>query len=519
MAGPDNLRTRRSALTFGSGLLMTAVTIAVAFVSTPLLLRWLGAERFGAVRALSDWLGHLTLLELGLAGAIGPVLAHALAQADRTQLARAFSAGVRAFTLVAALALVAGAVVAFFIPALVPVHPGLRLDLRFAALIGLVGLALYPMLPFRVLAEAGQRGYAVHGYALAQSLVATSLALVLAWRGFGITGQLAALVTGQAVFAALCAVDGLRRLSVLRTARWSDGAGGEAERRLWQLNLPTLFTSFAGRIGLFTDNTVVALMLGPGQVAPLFLTQRLLALAGQQLLGLGNASWAALAELHALGRHEDFRARLLDLTRLVSGLAVAMLGPIAAWNHHFVARWVGAPAYAGDTVTLLAAVNGWMMALLSLWGWCFGGTGLIRALVPPALASGTLNLGLSIAATRLVGLPGPLWGTLLGLGATSLWMVPLLLRRHFGISVGALTRAVLTPVAWGAPLTAALWWLARAHEPPAGWLGLGAEMGGGMVILLGLWWFFALTEAERETFRERLRFAMRGDDRGARGEE
>lgn len=509
MTGPDNLRTRRSALTFGSGLLMTAVTIAVAFVSTPLLLRWLGTERFGAVRALGDWLGHLTLLELGLAGAIGPVVAHALAQADRTQLVRAFAAGVRAFTLVAVLALVAGALVAFFIPALVPVHPGLRLDLRFAALIGLVGLGLYPMLPFRVLAEAGQRGYAVHGYALAQSLVATSLALVLAWRGFGITGQLAALVTGQAVFAALCAVDGLRRHAVLRTARWADGADSEAERRLWRLNLPTLLTSFAGRIGLFTDNTVVALMLGPGQVAPLFLTQRLMALAGQQVLGLGNASWAALAELHALGRHEDFRARLLDLTRLVSGLAVAMLGPIAAWNHHFVARWVGAPNYAGDTVSLLAAVNGWMMALLSLWGWCFGGTGLMRALVPPALASGTLNLGLSIAATRLVGLPGPLWGTLLGLGATSLWMVPLLLRRHFGVPVGALARAVLTPVAWGAPVTAALWWLARAHEPPAGWLGLGAEMAGGVIVLLTLWWFLALTEAERDGFRERLRFALR----------
>lgn len=509
MPGPDNLRTRRSALTFGAGLLMTAVTIAVAFVSTPLLLRWLGPDRFGAVRALADWLGHLTLLELGLAGALGPVLAHALAQPDRSELGRAFSAGVRAFTLVALLAFAAGALVGWFIPTLVPVPEGLVVDLRFATLIGLAALALYPLLPFRVVAEAGQRGYAVHGYALAQSLAATTLALFLAWRGFGITGQLAALVTGQALFAALCALGALRRHPELRTVRWTDGARSEAENRLWRLNLPTLLTSFAGRVGLFTDNTVVALMLGPAQVAPLFLTQRLIALAGQQVLGLGNASWAALAELYALGRHDDFRARLLDLTRLVSGLAVALLVPIAAWNPHFIARWVGEASYAGDSVSLLAAVNGWILALLSLWGWCFSGTGLMGALVPPALASAALNLGLSIAATRLVGLPGPLWGTLLGLTATSLWMVPLLLRRHFGLPVRALARAALTPIAWGAPVGALLWWLARAHRPPGGWLGLGAEMAGAVALLLALWWFFALTDAERQEFRRRVRFAFR----------
>ncbi len=454
------------------------------------------------MRTLSDWFGHLTLLELGLAGALGPVLAWALAQPDRAGLREAMAAGFRAFGLVAALALAAGALLVAFAPRLVPVDPGLAADLRLACLMGVAGLLVYPLYPLRILLEAEQRGYAATGYGVAQGLLITALALLFARIGWGITGQFIALTGGLVLFFALVALDAGRRHPALRALHWAEGRGGESARKLWRLNTPTLLTGLAGRVGLLTDNTVVALVLGPAAVAPLFLTQRLIGVAAGQLLNVGNASWAALAELHALGRRDTFNARLLDLTRLVSGLAVAALVPIAAYNHHFVVRWVGTAGFAGDAVSALAAVNGWMLALLSLWGWCFSGTGQVRTLVPSALASAAVNLAASVILTRAIGVAGPLVGTAIGLGGTSLWMVPLYLRRAFGIPVSALARAALGPLAWGAPAALALRWLARTHQP-AGWIALGAEMAGGALVLLAVWWRLALTEAERGEFRER----------------
>ena len=142
---------------------------------------------------------------------------------------------------------------------------------------------------------------------------------------------------------------------------------------------------------------VIALVLGPSAVMPLFLTQRLPQLAQVQLQGVGNASWAALGELHALGRHYVFNARLVELTRLLAALSLAALVPIAAYNHAFVNLWVGGANYGGSPVTALAAVNAFLLALVTLWGWCFSGTGQIAVLVPMMMLSAVLNLALSVA--------------------------------------------------------------------------------------------------------------------------
>lgn len=510
-ARPDspNLRTRRSALTFLSGAAFTAITIALGFVTTPLLLRWLGAERFGAVRAVSDWLSHLSILEIGLGGALAPLLALALGRSDLAAARRLMVEGIRAFVWVAVATVMTGLLIALVIPYLVPVQPSLARDLRIACLVGLIGLALYPFFPYRVLAEGSQRGYAVNLILLAQSLTITGLALWLAWSGRGITGQLVAIAAGSVVFSVLVTRDGARRFPGLLGAAAKEPRHDEARREIRGLNRPTVLFNLAGRVGLLTDNIVLALILGPARVVPLFLTQRLIVLAQGQLQGIGNASWAALAELHALGRRDVFSARLIELTRLVAALSVVGLVPIAAYNHHFVVKWVGTASFGGDAITILAAVNGYLLALVSLWGWCFSGTGRVAAIVPIMLASAALNLGLSVLATFWLGISGPLVGTLVGLTATAVWYLPLALERAFGTSPLALARAALTPVLWCAPAAAGIVWVARTHTP-RGWVGLAAEMAAAALVLLVYWWFVVLHAEERAHLAERVRIARRG---------
>src|SRR5437868_2451920 len=166
-------RTRRSFWSYLSSVAFSLVTMAVAIVSTPLLLAWLGAERFGAYRAASDWGGYLSLLELGLGNALLPLLAWSLARSDKDGLRATVAAGIRAYSWMALAMLAGGIALGLILPWLVPVSAAVVSDLRRGYWIGLLAILLVPVSPFRLLAEAAQKAYVVNGLLILQSLLIT----------------------------------------------------------------------------------------------------------------------------------------------------------------------------------------------------------------------------------------------------------------------------------------------------------------------------------------------------------
>jgi hypothetical protein len=186
---------------------------------------------------------------------------------------------------------------------------------------------------------------------------------------------------------------------------------------------------------------------------------------------------------------------------------MASLVPVAAYNRHFIVLWIQADRYGGDWVTVLATVNALVMALVSLWGWVFSGTGHIFRLMPLLLASTALNVAVSIVATRNFGLPGPLLGTTVAIGGVMLWGLPWQLERVFGTSPGRLLRAAAVPIALGMPYAGLLWWIAAVHQP-WGWTGLASEMAlaGGLYLLLA--WWTVLDREHRAFWRDRARLAL-----------
>jgi O-antigen/teichoic acid export membrane protein len=278
--------------------------------------------------------------------------------------------------------------------------------------------------------------------------------------------------------------------------------GRAEDRRLWRLNWPTLLHSLGGRISLFTDNAVIALLLSPRLVTPFFLTQRLALLVQGQLQGIGNATWAGLAELHARGQRAAFNDRLIELTKLVALFGVAIMLPIAALTGSFVSLWVGSAQFAGESIALLAAVNGVLLAIFSLWGWVFTGTGRIGALVPLQLIGAAINLACSVAATILVGAPGPLLGTLVMYVGYTGWKLPLLLRSHFGTPLQSLAIAVMGPIALGVPYAIALH-VAEQRLSMDSWLALGTAAGASALAFLIIAWAAVLSGTERARWRER----------------
>jgi MATE family multidrug resistance protein len=497
------MRTRQSLLNFATMIVFTVVTMAVGLFASPWLEHWLGPKRFGACRVLTDCYGYLALMELGLGGALGPLLARAIGQGDDLALRRTVATGSRAYLRVSLLTVALGLALTPVVPWFVSGLPAADLgDLRLAWLAGSLSLVLMPL---RALAEARQRGYVVNLLLTGQSLLITGAALVLACSGWGITGQALAVVLGSWVFGLSLAVGALRREPGLLRSACATQADSLTARAIRGLGVPTLLLALSGRVGLMTDNLVVGGLLGAGTLTTLFFTQRLAALAQTVLQSVGNATWAALGELHARGERETLNRRLVELSGLVALLSASVLGPIVAYNRHFVALWMGPDfRYGGDAVIALAAVNAVLVAQTSLWMWCFSTTGQVRLVLAPALVSSAVNLAASILLTRPLGPVGPLAGTTLALSAVTVWYLPLLLLRVYGTDMSALAGAVLPPLAGGLLYVTALWWFARAHRPP-GWPGLAAEMSLAALGFLAVGGRLFVSADHRALWRARLR--------------
>jgi O-antigen/teichoic acid export membrane protein len=496
-------RTRNSAWSVAGRLLFTVVSMSGTLFATPWLLRWLGSERFGAHKVLMDWAGYLALFELGLGGALMASLAPHVARGDASAVRRLLTAGLHAYFRVTLAMLVGGIGLVVALPYIVSREALSPQELRAAGLISLLPVLLTPLLVFRSLAEARQRNYLFSLLMALQSVLTTGLWLAAARAGWGLIGQSLATAVAQVPALLILLRDGTRAYGAIWPAPPDPAAGKE----LRALSGPTFLHNLTDWIGLISGNVIIAWLLGPVAVAAFYLTQQPAALAQFQLRGLGNATWAGLAELHARGQGAVFRLRLLELTGAVSGLGAALLGPIAAYNHHFIRQWVGPAAYAGDAVTVIACVNAWFWPLYTLWGWPLLGTGHIGRWVPYAAAFPLVTVPVSILGTRALGLAGPLLGTLAGFLVVNSWALPRVLRRVFTLPPGTLWRAALTPLRWGLLYAAALWLVARTHTP-RGWPGLVIEMGAAVLGGLALWWTLSLDRDARIRWRYRLRSAL-----------
>jgi O-antigen/teichoic acid export membrane protein len=517
-----------------SGFLLIGVTALTGFLAPPWLLRWLGAERFGAYRALLDWTSYLALLEFGIGGALLGSLTPPLARGDATAVRNLLSMGVRAYLRVIPIMLLPGFGLAAAVPGIIHIRSVSVHELRFSTLILLIPILFSFLLVFRSLAEARQQNYFVNLLTSFQLILTTALWLVTARAGLGLPGQSLASAIGQILVLTILAWSGIRAYGLSSLGPWHRAAGGPsgnpifddfpdhkpfvsgadisqkalsrrtASELLHGLRWPTFIHSVTDRVGLISDNVIVAWILGASAVSPFYLTLQLPGAAQFLLRGLGNATWAGLVELEATEEKSKFQKTFLELTSTVSGLGLVLLAPIAAFNHHFVRLWVGPSGYAGNAVTVITCVNVWLWSIYGLWGWLLLGAGQIGRWVRYALAFTIVNLVISVVGTRTIGLVGPVLGTLAGFLLVTSWALPRVLSKVFQLSPARLWRTALKPWNWGVLYVAGLWVFAHM-QPRLGWFALLTEMTLAGLAGMALWWMVSLDQQGRTEWADRFR--------------
>ncbi len=409
-------RQRRALLTSLASLVTQSAKIFAVIISVPLTIAYLGTERYGLWLTISSFAAFLSFSDLGVGNGLLNAIANANGRNDRLAMRRAISSSVLLLTGVSI-----GLLILFWV--IYPYAPWQQVfNVSSAQAIAEAGPALAVFvtcflinMPFEAVhrvQEGLQEGYRSKLWQAGGSL-ASLLALVVTIRYQLGLPWLVLSFTGVPVV-----VTCLNNISVYGSRYpWLRPAWGFATRteakNLANVGFMFLLVQLSMAVAFASDNMVIAQILGPATVTQFGVPQRLFALLLMLVSVALSPLWPAYGE--ALSRNDVAWAKQ-TLARTVRS-SLSIVGPMALvvvlLGQWIIQVWVGpgvSPSWLlltgfGVWVVISSAGNAMAMFL--------NGAGKVRFQVVTATAMAVTNLMLSIHLTHLIGVPGPIWGSVI----------------------------------------------------------------------------------------------------------
>lgn len=352
---PGHERYRRASITASASLIQKTLTIAISFISVPLTVHYLGAERYGVWLTISSLLIWLSMTDFGLAGnALVNVLSEAHGKEDRRAAQEYTSSAVWALI---AIAVLLGVVTLASFPFIawssvfkvttIPPHElGVACALTLAFFIISVPLSVQYSIY-----SAYQDGFLSNVWGIAIN-VASLVALVVVSRFHGNLPQLVLALSGTRTVLALINVYYLffRRYRWLRPSptavRW------HCILRLFRVGSKYLVVQL-GALGIYQSQPmIITQILGPTQVMIFVVAQKIITLPADIIYLVTAPLIPAFGEAKARNDWKWIRGayRNATLASMVTGLPVILA--IALMAKPLIRVWAG-PAAVPDTSLIL----------------------------------------------------------------------------------------------------------------------------------------------------------------------
>ncbi len=489
--------------TLKKGAAATYVAHGAGFMANLLVVRWslglLGESRFGAWLTLSSAVAYLGVADLGLANALVNAAAAARAAGETARLRTVYATGV------AVLSLLGAAATALFMPVAgwAPVARWFSLDPTFApelrqALAVLVLLVAARLPGSAVLAvQSGiQELHRARLWQAVGSILQGGGAFLVVQLHGGMPGLAAAVAGGPLVAQLFAAAD----LRVRHTALRLDHAAVSLReaRSLARPGMALFLQQVSALVILNTDNLVIAARLGAASVPAYAIPFQIASWTSMVVTAAASSAWPVLADLHARGDREGLRALFVSLLRAAVAIAVGAGVVVVVFAEDLARLWLGAdtplawPVLWIMTIYALSYIEE-MVSVLVL-----NATGRAAEAVRMALVAATLNLALSLALARPLGVVGVGLGTLVAAVMTTGWFLFVRACRAVEAPVPAVLRLVLRGWLPAAIVLAPAALLIKRSAGVSGVPAVGAALGLGGAYVIAVW-FLALTPAERAT--------------------
>lgn len=436
------LLPRRFQRNVGSNYAMTATSIVVAVVMTPVLVHGLGKVEFGVWSLVGSLVWYLPLLEFGFGAATVKYVAESHARGEHERVRSTVATSFWILVVPAVIALLLAVALAALFPVLFDVSPGVERAAQILILVVALDLACaMPMDTFGNVLVGLQR-YDLLNATLVVVLIsqAVAWAIVLAAGGglvalgivtvaLSLAGQFSRLVLAHRLSPAVSVSPRFFDRSLIRPL-----AGLSA----W-FSVATWARVVIQRL----DVVVVGLVVGVTAAAVYAVGQKLALLAEQAILPLTRTFFPHSSELASRHSTRELGAAVQMGTRITLLVAGPLCLALAVFAEPAIRAWVGSGFDDAAIVVVFLAAATAVKALTQVAIQMLLGTGKARG---PALMTGgeaVLNLALSVVLARTMGLEGVALATLIAATAVHLGVILPFACREFGIRTSSFVVAML----------------------------------------------------------------------------
>lgn len=395
----------------GAAAVLRLCAMCVSVLAVPILLARLGDAGYGVwlgVQAI--YLTAVSLLDLGVGGALVTPLAQALARGDRYRAAELLSTALVVAAAMGALVVVAGSLLAAALPVLggglsVLGVPAGQLPWLVAVLSAALGLQLPLSVLTRAMLAMQRTRLAAVCEASGQGLMIVALLSAPAWAGLpGIA---------LAVCAAPLLAAGMQWIP-LRPLFGGPGCGirqalamaPQAVRR----SLPFMLLQGAGIFTLTVDALIANWGIGPNEAAEIGVGQRFFSMVPMAASFVLAPMWPSFAASADGGDWSHVRRAFLVALVLAMATASVVVGCLAWWSAPLMDLWIG-PGPRPDAAMLAGyAVWAWIATVGGVPALLLNGLGRFRFQVVCASALIVCSVPAKLLLMGQIGTAGLVWG-------------------------------------------------------------------------------------------------------------
>ena len=473
----------------GSNWVVTLVGIAATYLLTPFVIHSLGQEGYGVWTLITALTGYMSLLALGVPMACVRYLAQHVAERDSRKVNEAIGSCAGLYLMMGFFALLVGAGLTAMFLLVYDIPAGLQRDTLLACglMVALASMAFIGLLPEGIM-------FAHHDFVLRNVIKIGGVLLRLSLT-IGLLTLHASLIVLASVQLVCFAFDfSLSWLLIKRRYPAIRISLRDFDRRMVRqilsFSLYVLLLNAGARLCFETDALVIGAFLGVGSIPYYTVANSLVVYLMDFVIAIAAVIMPMTTRLHTEGNMDQLKEIFLKWSKVALSLTVMVGLFLIVLGPRFLGWWIDASFEkpAGQVLQVLMVSSLLFLPVRGVALPVLMGLGHPRLPTLAFLATGILNLVLSVALARPLGLLGVALGTAI---PNVLFAIVVLIMacRELGISLSQYVNYVVPRAALGAvPVLALLLWF-RIGLRVQTITGLAAA-GSAMVVLFGLTWVF-----------------------------
>lgn len=483
-----------------------AVSAAIAFLLSPIIIHGLGNARYGVWSLVADLIGYYGALDVGIGGAVSHYVARYLGKADGNAVRETLSTAMGALAAMGLVVIALGCGLIFVFPHVFDTRGVNLSEIRIALSIMTLTIgASFPMAIFSSSLVGHRRMDLVNINEVSVRILVAIASWILIKSGAGIIGLALAVASGRILSWAACLVWS-KRIGVPFPSRLHFRP--KQLRELVSYGSKNALINIAILINYRTDSFVIGIFLGVKWITFFSIGSVLVQYCSDAILAVTRAFTPYLTHQDSRGNSEELRRLYLLGVRLAGLLATTAAAYLLAFGKDFVRLWLGAAyvsgplTYRSDVVMMVLLCASFPRLLQSISWQLLLATRNQQYLMWLIVGEAVSNLALSVILVHRYALLGVAVGTMIPVVISQGFLLPAYIFRTYKISLVEYgTKGLGRPFVCGTILFIVTKWMVTAYSPSS-WSTFFPEVATAALLGITLIVTIGLTHEEQRRLRD-----------------